>query len=304
MSLAIFSFGSGFVEKFNDFFNKIASLSFGISDVFDIIFVAFVIYGGIKIIRGTKAFSIIKGLIVLAIMYLIIVMLNMEVTSYIFRYVFSNIVLLLIIIFQQEIRQLVEKLGRRNINGTARFLFGSSGKQDEIVNNAIVEICKAVKRMSDSKTGALIVMEKNALPSEVLSTGTVVDAEISHELIGTVFYPKSPLHDGAALVREGRLYKAACVLPLTRNDTLATEMGTRHRAALGMSENSDALVVVVSEETGTISVAINGEFTRDLNESDLRAKMIDYMIGDPEKPTEEGLFKKLFKVGSKKKDEE
>ena len=303
MSLDIFTSGVNLADRFTEFFNRIASLQFGISDLFDIIFVAIIIFFGVKIIRDTKAFSILKGLVFLAVAYFLIYMFQMETASYIFKFLFSNIFLLLIIIFQQEIRQLVEKLGRRRFDGIRSF-FGFSSNNNEVVNKAIVEICIAVKRMSDSKTGALIVMEKNSLPFDVLNTGTVVDAEISHELIGNIFYPKTPLHDGAALVRDGRLYKAACVLPLTKNDDLPTDMGTRHRAALGMSENSDALVVVVSEETGKISVALNGKFKEYTNESDLRAGMIDYIIGSKDKHSDTGFIGKIFKKSSEKKDGE
>ncbi len=300
MYLDIVTFGESFSTKFIDYFNKIASLSFGISDILDIVFVAVVIFLVVRLIRGTKALYIVKGLVALASMYLIALIFNMEVTSYLFKYVFSNIFLLLVIIFQEEIRQLVAKLGRSNIGGL-RSVFSSDGtNSEEVVNSAIVEICKAVQRMSDSKTGALIVMEKGVLSTEITNTGTLVDAAISHELVGNIFYPKSPLHDGAAIVRDGRIYKAGCVLPLAARGDIPSELGTRHRAAIGMSENSDALVVVVSEETGQISVAIEGELTRDYTESDLREKMIDYVIGTANQKENTGLFGKIFRKGSRK----
>lgn len=300
MYLDIVTFSESFSAKFIDYFNKIASLSFSISDILDIIFVAVVIFLGIRLIRGTKALYIVKGLVALALMYLIAIIFNMEVTSYLFKYVFSNIFLLLVIIFQEEIRQLVAKLGRSNIGGFRSVFGGDGANTEEVVNSAIVEICKAVQRMSDSKTGALIVMEKSLLSTEITNTGTLVDAAISHELIGNIFYPKSPLHDGAAIVRDGRIYKAGCVLPLAARGDIPSELGTRHRAAIGMSENSDALIVVVSEETGQISVAIGGELTRDYTESDLREKMIDYVIGTAKQKDTAGLFGKIFRKGSKK----
>lgn len=300
MYLDIVTFSESFSAKFIDYFNKIASLSFGISDILDIIFVAVVIFLGIRLIRGTKALYIVKGLVALALMYLIAIIFNMEVTSYLFKYVFSNIFLLLVIIFQEEIRQLVAKLGRSNLGGIRSVFGGDGANSEEVVNSAIVEICKAVQRMSDSKTGALIVMEKGMLSTEITNTGTLVDAAISHELVGNIFYPKSPLHDGAAIVRDGRIYKAGCVLPLAARGDIPSELGTRHRAAIGMSENSDALVVVVSEETGQISVALGGELTRDYTESDLREKMIDYVIGTANQKENAGLFGKIFRKGSKK----
>lgn len=300
MYLDIVSFGETFTAQFTDFFNKIASLSFGISDILDIVFVAFVIFMGIRLIKGTKALSIIKGLAILAVCYMLAVAFNMEVTSYLFKYVFSNIFLLLVIIFQEEIRQMIAKLGRSNIGGFRSVFGGDASNLNETVNSAIVEICKAVQRMSDSKTGALIVMEKDLIPSEITNTGTLVDAAVSHELVGNIFYPKSPLHDGAAIVRDGRIFRAGCVLPLAGREDIPSELGTRHRAAIGMSENSDALIVVVSEETGQISVAINGELTRDYNESNLREKMIEYVIGTEKQNESTGLFGKIFRKGSKK----
>ena len=147
-----------------------------------------------------------------------------------------------------------------------------------MVSDAIIEIAKAVQRMSESKTGSLIVMEKEMLLGEVIKTGTAVDAKITHELIGNIFYPKAPLHDGAAIVRNGRLICAGCVLPLTKNNDISSDLGTRHRAAIGMSEQSDAMIVVTSEETGVISVAFKGELTRNLTESKLRELLMDYLI--------------------------
>ncbi len=291
-----------FFGDFTEFFSKILSLKPGISDFLDICFVAFILYNGIKLIRETRAFQLVKGLILLGVIYFVINMLKMEASSYIFEFVFKNMFIILVILFQQEIRQVIEKVGTSKFTSFNLLLKGTGDEKNKVINEAVIEISKAVQRMSDSKTGSLIVMEKNLLLGDVIKTGTAIDAKISHELVGNIFFPNSPLHDGAAIVRGGRLLCAGCVLPLTKNDTISSDLGTRHRAALGMSEQTDAVVIVTSEETGIISLAIGGELIRNLTEAELREKLLDYLIesgGDRKITGEDGIFKKIFK-GKKK----
>lgn len=283
-----------FLDNIAEFFSKATSLNPGITDILDIAFVAFVLYNGIKLIRETRAFQLVKGLLFLGVIYLFVSQLEMQASSYIFRFVFQNIFIILIILFQQEIRHILERVGKSRLSGISHLFMSSGSGNTETVSHAIIEIAKAVQRMSDSKTGSLIVMEKETLLGDVIKTGTGVDAAISHELIGNIFFPKSPLHDGAAVVRNGRLLCAGCVLPLTKNDEISSDLGTRHRAALGMSEQSDAMIIVTSEETGTISVAFKGVLMRGLNESELREKLMNYLI-DNDSEGEKGMFKKLFK---------
>ncbi len=300
MLLNVF-FDSSFVTQLLEFFDKIKSLRLGVADVLDIAFVALVLYHALKLVRGSKAIQLLKGLIVMLVIYGLVYMFSMETSIYLFRYIFSNIFLILIVIFQQEIRQLIERLGRSNVKSFKGLFSASSDEEHQHLTNAIVEICKAVQRMSDSKTGALIVMEKQGLPVEVTSTGIDINADVSHELIGNIFFPNSPLHDGAALIRDGQLYKAGCVLPNTRKDDVSSELGTRHRAAIGMSEESDAMVVVVSEETGQISVAVKGNLKRDFNEATLRDEMINYMIDEEDTSrTAKSFVSRFFKKGGKK----
>lgn len=285
-----------FFDNIADFFSKIPSLKFGITDFLDICFVAFVLYNGIKLIRETRAFQLVKGLLLLGLGYVIIDQVGMQATSYIFRFVFQNIFIILIILFQQEIRQVFESVGKSRFTGISFLLKGNSSQMTETVSHAIIEIAKAVQRMSDSKTGSLIVMEKDMLLGDVIKTGTSVDANVSHELVGNIFFPNSPLHDGAAVVRNGRLLCAGCVLPLTKNEEISSDLGTRHRAALGMSEQSDAMVIVTSEETGIISVAFKGVLMRNITESELREKLMNYLVDtSSEKISDTGLFKKIVK---------
>lgn len=258
------------IENIFDFFSRIPSLQFTVWDFLDICFVTFILYNGIKLIRETRAFQLIKGLLLLVVVYFLVYELNMQTSTYLFRQLFKNLFIIIIILFQQEIRHALEHMG----TSFGALLKGNNGLNDKVVAS-INEITKAVDRMSESKTGALIVMEREVLLGNIIDTGTYIDAEISHELIGNIFYPKSPLHDGAAVIRGGKLCSAGCVLPLTKNPDLSSDLGTRHRAALGLSEECDAVVIVVSEETGAISIAVNGVFTRGINESELREKLLD-----------------------------
>ncbi len=283
-------------DNITEFFSKLGSLSFGITDLLDIALIAFVVYSAIKLIRETRAFQLVKGLLLLGVAYLVIVQLDMQTSSYIFRFLFQNIFIILIILFQQEIRQVIEKVGNSKFTSLSLILKGNSADKEKTVNDAINEISKAVQRMSDSKTGSLIVMERQTLLGDVIKSGKPVDAFITHELIGNIFFPKSPLHDGAAIVRNGRLIAAGCVLPLTKNTEVSSDLGTRHRAALGMSEQSDAAIIVTSEETGIISLAYGGTLERNLTDSELREKLINLLVDNPsDNIIDNGLFKKLFK---------
>ena len=257
------------IDNLVDFFSRIPSLQFTFWDFLDIAFVTFLIYYAIRFVRETRTFQLLKGLAFFGILYFLVTQANMATSTYIFQKLFGNIFIIIIILFQHEIRQALEHFG---------VSYGSalrSGSGDAAMSEAINEIVKAVDRMSESKTGALLVMERQVLLSDIAESGTRVDAEISHELIGNIFFVNSPLHDGAAVVREARLYAAGCVLPLTKSNEVSSDLGTRHRAALGLSEVSDALIIVVSEETGTISLASNGSFERGLNESELRERLMD-----------------------------
>lgn len=283
-------------ESIFDFFSKITSLNFGILDFIDICLVTFILYNAIKLIRETRAFLLVKGLLLLGVLYFVIYQLQMQASLYIFRLVFQNLFIVLIILFQQEIRQVIERIGKNNFSSLGNIFKSGHDDLADTVRDAIIEIAKAVQRMSDSKTGALIVMENEMLLGDIVRTGTPVDAKITHELIGNVFFPKSPLHDGAALVRNGRLLCAGCVLPLTKNEDISSDLGTRHRAALGISEQCDAMVIVVSEETGTVSIAFKGALERDVNEAQLREILSDYLIKDDDSSNSSGgFFRKILK---------
>lgn len=286
-----------FFDNISDFFSKLPSIKFSIADFLDICLVTFIIYHGIKLIRETRAMQLVKGLLLVGIAYLVVYQFQMQSSTYIFRLVFQNVFIVLIILFQQEIRQVIERVGKSKFSALGAFIRGNDNELESIVNEAVIEIAKAVQRMSDKKTGSLIVFEKEMHLGDVINTGIAVDAKVTHELIGNVFFPNSPLHDGAAIVREGRLLCAGCVLPLTKNDSISSDLGTRHRAAIGMSETTDAMVVVTSEETGTISIAFKGTLRRGFTEAELREVLLEYLIDTaPEKlSVNKDSIKKLFK---------
>lgn len=239
-------------------FNSIA-----ISDFLDIIVVAYLLYQAIRLARETRAMQLLKGLFVLAAVYVVAMVAQMRSLQFLLTNLFQYGVLAMLILFQPELRRSLEQMGRTRLS---RFsLFGSNEQPD--ANNqkwrtAIDAIGEASVYLSKRRIGALMVLERQTMLGEIIATGTVIDAAPSAEILGNIFFPNSPLHDGALVIRNGRLEAAGCFLPLSDNFTISKEMGTRHRAALGMSENSDAVVVVVSEETGIITVAQNGKLRR------------------------------------------
>lgn len=273
-----------------------------ISDVLDVLLVAFVIYSAIKLIRETRAIQLAKGFVLLTVIYAAVYLLHMQVSTYMFSMVFSNLLLVLVIIFSPEIRHALESVGRSSVSNFNFFGFKNSEdihRQEEQVK-MVNAVTKACADMSDKKIGALMVFEKESILGEIIHTGTPVDAEISAELIGNIFYPKAPLHDGAAVIREARVAAAGCILPLTQNNNVSSELGTRHRAAIGLSEQTDALVVVVSEETGAISVAQKGKLRRGLSSGDLRELLLQNFTTSANE--EDNKWKKLLKGRQKHED--
>lgn len=275
-------------EDITEFFENFISLlsSFSFFDFLDICLVTFIIYNVIKLIRQTKAIQLVKGIGFLGVIFFVVKALNMQVTSYVLSRVFTDVVLVMLLLFQPEIRHVLESMGKKR--------FGGRGSSFEEADETIMAVCKACSEMSDKKVGALLVFEKETLLGDIIDSGNKIDALVTSEMIGNVFYPKAPLHDGAAVIRGNRIVSAGCILPLT-NDSLTSELGTRHRAAVGLSQQSDAVVVVVSEETGAISVAYQGALTRGISPGELRETLINHFaVSD----NEQSFFKKM--LGGKK----
>ena len=259
-------------DKITDVFNRIISVfsTFTITDFLDIVMVSILIYICIRIIRESRAIQLVKGLIYLAVIYGVVNLLNMEAASFIFQAVFSNILIILVVLFAPEVRKILEQVGHGATAKNLRTII-HSGVAMEIaeISDAIEAVCKACSDMSDQKVGALICFENNTLLGDVIATGTEIHAKVSKELVENIFFPKSPLHDGAMVIRDGKIYAAGCILPLTKK-TVSSALGTRHRAGIGITEQSDAIVVIVSEETGFISVVHKGVLQRDISDGDLR----------------------------------
>ena len=269
-----------------EFFKRIgeALLSFNFtSDLLDVIFVTFIIYEAIKFIRGSRSLHLIKGLAFLGLLYLLVKLTNMEASEFLLSSLFQNALLILVVLFSPEIRNILERFGRRSITDFSFFSFKNNGVYQEEVTDLINDFCKAAGEMSETKTGALVVFEREAPLNEVVKSGTILDARSSTELFNGIFFKNSALHDGAVVVKDAKIYAAGCILPLTQNNSISSDLGTRHRAAIGMSEQSDAVVVIVSEETGYISVAINGKLQRDIKTSNLREILLSNLIADTDK---------------------
>lgn len=232
-----------------------------ITDVLDVAIMSFAIYKLLSLVRSTRAENILKGIVIFILALWLSSLLNLRGINYIMSYVVEWGVLALFIVFQPELRRGLEQLGSRNIR-LLRIL--APQQQSSELERAIDQTVLACTEMSKSRTGVLIVFERKILLNEVLRSGTTLDAAVSSELLKNIFFVKAPMHDGAVIIRNGRIGGAGCMLPLSKNVNLSRDLGMRHRAGIGMSENSDAVVVIVSEETGSISVAIGGMLKRHL----------------------------------------
>ena len=237
-------------------------------DIFDIIIVAMILYKVYQMIRDTRGMTLVKGLMVIISLTIICGWLNLHVMSWLLQKSSEWLLIALPILFQPELRRALEHLGQGQFFSQGTALMDT--KEADIV---VDEIVKTAKKLSLTKTGALMVIEREMKLNDISVTGIHIDGIISSEFLLNVFIVNTPLHDGAAIIRGNRLISAACVLPLTENTGLSTELGTRHRAAIGLSEQCDALVLVVSEETGTISVAEGGRLMRRFDEKTLAAKI-------------------------------
>lgn len=239
-----------------------------LSDLIDIAILAVLIYQIAKILRETRAMQLLKGILILLGVLLLSDLLNLNALNYILGNTVQAGLFAVVVIFQPELRNMLERMGRSKAGKIFDVVAGQTG--NDKTTDVIDELCEAADNMSRTKTGALIVIERSTRLGDVIRTGSVVNADVSAALLENIFTPNTPLHDGAVIVRGDRIHTAGCLLPLTSNPNLSRELGTRHRAALGVSEASDAMVVVVSEETGKISIAINGTLTRNLDKESLK----------------------------------
>ena len=242
--------------------------------ILDILIVIFLIVKLVQLIKGTRALQLLKGIIFLILITIISGMLQLNILNYILSSFMTYGVLLLIVIFQPELRRALEQLGTSKINK----FFGIDKDIETKTKENIYKIVIAAEEMSKTKTGALIVLERDIKLKDIMDTGVPIDSEISPQLLVNIFTPKTPLHDGAIVISESRIKAAACMLPLSNDKHVSKRIGTRHRSAIGMSKESDAIVVVVSEETGKISVAKDGTLIADVKEDALKQILIKNMI--------------------------
>lgn len=268
-----------------EIFNSILSIikTIQLRDIVDILAIALLIFGLFKLIQETRAVQLLKGVIMLLIVYFLSSLFGLVMLSSLLRTFFEAAVVVIAIIFQPEIRKALEQMGRNNTYKKYIKIFTKHHKGDEwkkAVEKSIVDAADTAVLFSRSKTGALLVFERETMLSDIAATGTIIDAETSVVLFGNIFFNKAPLHDGASIIRDGKLFAAGCILPLTSNRNVDINLGTRHRAGLGISEQSDAVVLIVSEETGVISLAVNGILLREFTREELIKKLEQFLIYD------------------------
>ena len=269
-------------------------------DVLDVAIIAFAVYKLIPLIKRTRAGNLIKGVIVFMAALGLSYLLKLQAVNYVLSHILEIGVLALVILFQPELRQLLETVGSRQIN-LLQMLAPERAKTE--MEQAISQTVVACTELSKSRTGVLIVFERKLLLDELVRSGTVLDAAVSGELLKNIFFVKAPMHDGAVIIRNGRILGAGCMLPLSKNVNLSRDLGMRHRAGIGMSEISDAVVVIVSEETGSISVALGGMLKRHLMPETLEQLLRNELMPPEEEETDKPRFALTDLLRLRKKEE-
>ncbi|MDD3693395.1 MAG: diadenylate cyclase CdaA [Oscillospiraceae bacterium] len=259
-------------------------------DTLDIALVAFVIFNIIKLVRDSRAEQLLKGILIFGLAFLSAWLLELQTMYFLLKAVFNQSLIVLVIVFQPEIRRALERVAHSRLSPIS--IFGMSDEETELEvrrwQRCISATCAAIEELIKQKMGVLIVFERATKLGEIINSGTIVNAEPTPEIINNIFYNKAPLHDGAIVMRDGNIYAAGCILPLSDNPQISRELGTRHRAGVGMSENSDALVVIVSEETGIISMSVGGELKRNYTIDALRVALENGMLWDRTRRDKDG----------------
>ena len=254
-----------------------------VTDFVDIAIIIFLVYKLLSLVKSTRAENILKGVAIFLLALGLSTALDLRAVKYILSHVVDWGILALIILFQPEIRRILEQLGSKNIRLLQAF---TPAQQQTELEKAIDQTVMACSEMSRTRTGVLMVFERNINLDDIVRTGTELDCEVVCELLKNIFFVKAPMHDGAVIIRQGRILGAGCMLPLSKNVNLSRDLGMRHRAGIGMSENSDAVVVIVSEETGSISVAIGGMLKRHLMPETLRQLLCNELMPQPEEESD------------------
>ncbi len=263
-------------------------------DTIDIALIAYIIYKGIQIVRETRASQLVKGILMLAGLYIVVYLAQLRTTLWLLNKVIEMGIIIIFIVFQPELRSILERAGRAKMSVLPFSHSDNALRQATIWGEPIDVICEAAQRLSITATGALIVVEREVKLGDQIRTGVVLDAVPSVELMGNIFFKNSPLHDGAMIMRDGKVYAAGCFLPKPKQEQdIDKNLGSRHRAAIGISEVSDSLTIVVSEETGGISLAVNGRLIRNLSVDKLHQTLDYYLLpleDAPEKKKKPPLF--------------
>ncbi|MEG1777440.1 MAG: diadenylate cyclase CdaA [Angelakisella sp.] len=271
--------------------------SIEVADILDIAIVAFLIYKLIGLVRETRAGQLVKGVLAILMLYVMADLFKFRMLETILRFILPYGVLVLLVLFQPELRKVLEQVGRTSISSLQFLATPSESKEQrrQRMTKIIETMVEGATMLAQTRTGALVVIERQTKLGDIIATGTVIDADPSSELLQNIFFHNSPLHDGALVVRDGKLYAAGCFLPLSQNNEISRMLGTRHRAALGMSEVSDAVVMVVSEETGAVSVAISGRLEMKLTPPALKAVLYHQLVSDGDAESTENSERKLWR---------
>ena len=283
-------------QFFSNFKNLIATIGFW--DVVDILVVAAIIYLVLVFVRRNNSHNVVRGIVILLAVFALANLLNLKMVTFLLQRTLELGLLALVIIFQPELRRLLERMGSGI--GRSRYTFGS------VVDMAVAQTALACKDMAESRTGALIIFERSINLNDIINTGTMINSDVTAELIKNLFYDKAPLHDGAIIIRDGGIIAAGCVLPLTKSTNLSKDLGMRHRAGIGLSEQSDAIVVIVSEEAGAVSIAMNGTLKRHLDNETFEKILRNELVSD-EKAEDNSItavLKKIFKPKKKEQSDE
>ena len=270
------------LEQIKYFSLELSSPLAVISAIIDIAIVSYLEYKLMIFVKEIRAWSLLKGVLVIVLVAIVSSLLGLQIMTFLFSNILTFAALSIVVLFQPEIRKVLERLGTSEIT----HFFSNTGSDETLKTTAVVEeIVKACKNMSEQYIGALIVIEKSTKIGEFINTGVQMNADVTRELLENIFVPKTPLHDGAVIIRKDKIVAAACLLPLTDNPNLSTELGMRHRGGLGITEVSDGIAVIVSEESGKISYASNGGLVRNLNSDSLRKALLMNLVKEKKEKT-------------------
>ena len=260
-------------------------------DALDIAIVSYIVYKMIGFIRETRAMQLIRGLVIIIVAFFVSHIFNLYLLNWLLKSLFTMGLFAVVVLFQPELRRALEQVGRKNLMNTNSFRNIDKNKAVETVDSLV----SAIDDFSATRTGALIAIERETMLNDIIETGVVVDAEISIRLLGNLFYEGSPLHDGGVIIRGARIHAASCVFPLTEKKNIGRNLGTRHRAGVGLSEVCDALIIIVSEETGVVSIAEDGKIRRFVD-----LKTIEKMLLNMYLPSERGMYGRVAKLVRRK----